>query len=80
MRLRSNLENDIGRPWLLVYFLVIIIPLVLCLMSYFWEIVGMVTGKYRDEEEDEEDEEEEGEEEGEEGEAGAAEGANSATN
>lgn len=50
-----------------VYFLVIIIPLVLCLMSYFWEIVGMVTGRYRDEEEDEEDEEEEGEEEGKEG-------------
>lgn len=42
-----------------VYFLVIIIPLVLCLMSYFWEIVGMVTGKYRDEEEDEVEEEDE---------------------
>lgn len=42
-----------------VYFLVIIIPLVLCLMSYFWEIVGMVTGRYRDEEEDEVEEEDE---------------------
>lgn len=42
-----------------VYFLVIIIPLVLCLMSYFWEIVGMVTGRYCDEEEDEVEEEDE---------------------
>ena len=40
-----------------VYFAVIIIPLVLCLISYFWEIVGMVTGRYSDEEDDEEDEE-----------------------
>lgn len=43
-----------------VYFLVIIIPLVLCLLSYFWEIVGMVSGRYSDEvDEDDEDDEEE---------------------
>ena len=39
-----------------VYFAVIIIPLILCLISYFWEIVGMVTGRYSDEEDEEEEE------------------------
>lgn len=36
-----------------VYFLVIMLPLTLCLISYFWQIVGLVTGRY-DEEDDEE--------------------------
>lgn len=35
-----------------IYFLVIMLPLTLCLISYFWQIVGVVTGRY-DEEEDE---------------------------
>ena len=34
-----------------VYFLVIMLPLALCLISYFWQIVGMVTGRYDEEEE-----------------------------
>lgn len=29
-----------------IYFLVIMLPLLLCLISYFWQIVGMVTGRY----------------------------------
>lgn len=35
-----------------VYFLVIMLPLAVCLLSYFWQIVSVVTGRY-DEEEDE---------------------------
>lgn len=35
-----------------IYFLVIMLPLTLCLISYFWQIVGMVTGRYDEEEED----------------------------
>jgi len=37
-----------------IYFIVIILPLVLCLISYVWQIIGMITN--RDEEEDEEEE------------------------
>ena len=40
-----------------VYFAVIIIPLVLCLISYVWEIMGMFTGRYEEIEEEEADEE-----------------------
>ncbi|MDD6070234.1 MAG: signal peptidase I [Clostridiales bacterium] len=36
-----------------VYFLVIMLPLALCLLSYFWQIVSMVTGRYDEDEEDE---------------------------
>ncbi len=36
-----------------VYFLVIMLPLTLCLLSYFWQIVGLVTGRYDDTEEEE---------------------------
>ena len=41
-----------------IYFLVVMLPLTLCLLSYFWQIVGMVTGRYDDEDEDDDDEEE----------------------
>lgn len=41
-----------------IYFAVIIIPLVLCLLSYFWEIMGMVTGRYQDDEDDDDEVEE----------------------
>lgn len=37
-----------------VYFLVIMLPLTLCLISYFWQIVSVVTGRY-DEKEDDDD-------------------------
>ena len=39
-----------------IYFLVVMLPLTLCLLSYFWQIVGMVTGRYDDEDEDEDEE------------------------
>lgn len=38
-----------------IYFLVIMLPLTLCLISYFWQIVGMVTGRYDEDEEEEDD-------------------------
>lgn len=47
-----------------VYFIVIILPLVACLISYFWQIIGMITGRY--DEEDEEEDQEQGEQEEEE--------------
>ena len=37
-----------------IYFLVIILPLMICLMSYFWQIVGIFRKPEEDEEEDEE--------------------------
>lgn len=40
-----------------IYFLVVMLPLTLSLLSYFWQIVGMVTGRYDDEDEDEDSEE-----------------------
>lgn len=39
-----------------IYFLVVMLPLTLCLLSYFWQIVGMVTGRFDDEDEDEDEE------------------------
>lgn len=42
-----------------IYFLVVILPLTLCLLSYFWQIVGMVTGRYDEGDEDDEDEDSE---------------------
>lgn len=38
-----------------VYFLVIMLPLALCLISYFWQIMGMVTGRYDDEDDSDEE-------------------------
>lgn len=38
-----------------IYFLVVMLPLTLSLLSYFWQIVGMVTGRYDDEDEDSEE-------------------------
>ena len=38
-----------------VYFVVIMLPLMLCLISYFWQIVGIVTGRYDEDEEEETD-------------------------
>lgn len=47
-----------------IYFVVIILPLTLCLLSYFWQILGMITGRYEDDSEDDEQENEpEGEKE-----------------
>lgn len=44
-----------------VYFLVIMLPLTICLLSYFWQIIGFVTGRYEeDEETGNEDENEDG--------------------
>ena len=40
-----------------IYFLVVMLPLTLSLLSYFWQIVGMVTDRYDDEDEDEDSEE-----------------------
>lgn len=41
-----------------IYFLVIILPLMLCLMSYFWQIMGMFRKSEEDEDEDEDELEE----------------------
>lgn len=50
-----------------VYFLVIMLPLMICLLSYFWQIVGFVTGRYdEDKDEDEDDDEEDNEDDDEE--------------
>lgn len=43
-----------------VYFIFIMLPLMACLISYFWQIVGMITGRYDEDEEADEDEEEDG--------------------
>lgn len=39
-----------------IYFIFVMLPLLICLISYFWQIYGMITGRY------DEDEEYEGEE------------------
>ena len=41
-----------------VYFLVIMLPLTICLISYFWQIIGFVTGRYEEDDEDDEEEDE----------------------
>ena len=42
-----------------IYFLVIMLPLMICLLSYFWQIVGFVTGRYDEDEDDDDDENDE---------------------
>jgi hypothetical protein len=32
-----------------VYFFVVMLPLAICLLSYFWQIVGYVTHRYEEE-------------------------------
>lgn len=41
-----------------VYFLVVMLPLVLILLSYFWQIIGYITHRYDEDDEDDEDDEE----------------------
>lgn len=36
-----------------VYFMVVILPLSICLVSYLWQIIGLISGKNDDEEEEE---------------------------
>lgn len=42
-----------------IYFLFVMLPLALCLISYFWQIVGVVHGRYEEEEDEENEDEEE---------------------
>lgn len=37
-----------------IYFLVVMLPLTVCLLSYLWQMIGFVTGRYKEESEDEE--------------------------